>query len=130
MRYAYDMYKYLMVVNKNLTLDIFLQRAGAMRGYARKMFTNMYNSIFAECNFVEDEYETYYQLEYTDLFHYLRKRYNVDKEGIDYLMSIKNQNMDYILIAYDSLSCGDGSIDDMMFQDKLAERMENLLLLK
>lgn len=130
MRYGYDMYKYLMVVNKNLTLDLFLHRAGAQNGYAKKMFTNMYNSIFAECHYVEDEYETYYKLEYADLLQYLRKRYNVAKEGIDYLMNIKNRNHDYILIAYDSLSCGDGSIDDMMFQDKLTERMENLLLLK
>ena len=61
MRYGYDSYKFLMVVNKNLTLDLFLQRAGAERGYAKAMFTNMYNSIFAECHYVENEYEQYYK---------------------------------------------------------------------
>ena len=130
MRYGYDMYKYLMVVNKNLNLNLFLQRAGARSGYAKRMFTNMYNSIFAECHYVEDEYEKYYNLEYADLSQYLRKRYNLDAEWMDMLMKEKNQSEDYTIIAYDSLNSGDGSIEDLMFQDKLADRIFNLLLLK
>ena len=90
----------------------------------------MYNSIFAECHYVEEEYEQYYRLEYSDLYQYLRKRYNVEIEALDILMEKKSQNSDYILIEYSILSCGDGSIDDLMFQDKLSERIENLLLLR
>ena len=130
MRYAYEMYRYLMLVNKNLTLELFLQRAGAKQGFAKQMFTNMYNSIFAECHYVEEEYEQYYQLEYPDLYHYLHTRYNVEIPPLNLLIEEKNKSLDYIFIEYSSLSCGDGSIDDLMFQDKLSERMENILLLR
>lgn len=130
MRYGYDSYKFLMVVNRNLTLDLFLRRAGAERGYAKTMFTNMYNSIFAECHYVEDEYVQYYKSEYDDLKQYLHVRYCISKKWADKLIAEKEANPNYTIIAYDSLSFGDGSIDSLMFEDKLADRIENLLMLK
>lgn len=129
MRYSYDFYKYLMVVNRNLTLDKFLQRAGAEQGYAKKMFTEMYNSIFSECHYVEDEYDKYYKEEYQDLPQYLRKRYQMEKEDIRSLLAEKAQNPEYTIIAYDSLTYGSDGVDSLMFEDKLAQRIKDILLL-
>ena len=130
MRYAYGFYKYLMVVNRNLTLDIFLQRAGAERGYAKKMFTEMYNSIFAECHRIEEEYEKYYKEEYKDICQYLRKRFQIAHDDIKSLMEFKAQNPEYTIIAYDSTTYGSDGVDSLMFEDKLAQRIEDILLLK
>lgn len=117
-----------MVVNRNLTLDLFLQQTGATEGYAKIMFTDMYNSIFAECRNIEKDYELYYQLEYEDIRHYLRKRYNVMKDDVEKIIEIKKRNPNYTIIAYDSSSSGNGCLDSLMFENKLVQRIENILL--
>lgn len=117
-----------MVVNRNLTLDLFLQQTGATEGYAKIMFTDMYNSIFAECRNIEKDYELYYQLEYEDIRHYLRKRYNVMKDDVEKIIEIKKRNPNYTIIAYDSSSSGNGCSDSLMFENKLVQRIENILL--
>lgn len=44
--FTYDYCRYIMVVNRNLTKDYFLDKAGIRGGYAKDMFSRIYDSIF------------------------------------------------------------------------------------
>lgn len=46
--FTYDFCRYIMVVNRNLTKDYFLDKAGIRGGYAKDMFSRIYDSIFSE----------------------------------------------------------------------------------
>lgn len=54
--YAYEYCRYIMVVNKNITRDYFLEKAGIHGGYAKDMFCRLYDSIFAESENLLDSY--------------------------------------------------------------------------
>ncbi len=64
MKYSYDSYKSLIVVNRNISKDYFLSRAGALHGYAKDMFSRIYDSIFSEAECVDDILNKYYYEEY------------------------------------------------------------------
>jgi hypothetical protein len=49
MRYNYDLYESLIVVDRRLTKKVFLQKAGIMSGkYAENMFSRLYDWLFSE----------------------------------------------------------------------------------
>lgn len=130
MRYGYDMYKYLLIVNKNLTKEYFLQQAGVTKGYAKDFFIRIYDSFFAESENVEELFQNYYRQEYTNLNAFLRGYYGIKEEWIKEISDTLRSNPDYTLIDYHSLDYGDNGIEDMVFSDNLRKRFANLFLMK
>jgi hypothetical protein len=137
MRYNYDLYKSLFVVDRRLTKDIFLQNAGIKRGkYAENMFSRMYDWIFSETTYLEDVFEKYYKPEYVDFRDFLYKKYTLSHETIDSLFAIKSKNENYTIIDVDELSSGDSGFINLMFENEMDtpynfyDKFINLLLMR
>jgi len=131
MRYAYESYKSLIVVNKQLTKDLFIENAALERGkYAANMFSRMYDWIFSEATYVEEDYEKYYQVEYNSLEEFIYKKYCINKETLDKMMKLKKENKDYTVIDFDEMSTGYYDFIELVFSDKLYDRFINFLLMR
>ena len=81
--YAYEYCCYIMVVNKNITRDYFLEKAGIHGGYAKDMFCRLFDSIFAESENLLDSYGKYFHQEFSSLDEMLEKKYNVPQDIIN-----------------------------------------------
>jgi hypothetical protein len=126
--YGYDMYKNLLIVNRNLTKEWFLEKAGIRSGYARDMFSRLYDSIFKVSENVEELYHTYYSLEYFSFEEFLLKWYDLKKEYVDEILKALHEHKEWTIIAYDSLAYGE-NVDDFFFSENLYKRIEKLLLM-
>lgn len=127
--FTYDCFRYIMVVNRNLTKDYFLDKAGIRGGYAKDMFSRIYDSIFSESEDLVDSYEKYYSQEFDSLELMLEKKYNVPKETVDKFVQDLQENADYTLINFDSLSYGE-NIDNLFSSGVFDKRFDKLLLMK
>lgn len=127
--FTYDYCRYLMVVNRNLTKNYFLDKAGIRGGYAKDMFSRIYDSIFSESEDLVDSYEKYYCQEFDSLGLMLEKKYNVPKETVDKFVQDLQENADYTLISFDSLSYGE-NIDNLFSSGVFDKRFDKLLLMK
>lgn len=130
MKLTYSYSKSLLLINPNLTKEIFLRKVGAQSGYARQMFSRMYENIFSELISVDREYEKYYSFEYASLAKFLWKKYNIDSEDLEELISIRKDNPDCILYRKDDYSYGDYGIGQFTFSETLYKRITDILLLK
>lgn len=129
-RIGYGNYHFVMIVNGRLTRDEFIKRCGAERGYAKDMFGSIYDSIFAEAEDVRQIYEEYYKVEYDSYESFMLMHYCLRREWLDLLLETLQSNKDYKLIDYDTISYGEGGIDDLIFSDNMRERIEDILLMK
>ena len=120
-------YNKLLIVNRNLTLERFIEKTGAKSGFALNMFTHLYNSIFSECTYVEEEFEKYYKIEYESFDRFLHRRYGLSKSKAEEIIKIKESNPEYTIIAYDLLSYGMNDIDHFLFDGKLNVRINKIL---
>lgn len=127
--YAYDYCHYIMVVNKNITKDYFLDKAGIHGGYAKDMFSRLYDSIFAESENLLDSYGKYFHQEFSSLDEMLEKKYNVPQDDISQFLSELTESPDYILICFDSLSYGENT-ENLLSSGVMNERLDKLLLMK
>ena len=127
MIYNYKEYKYLMFINKSISLPKFLEKVGAKTGYALIMFTHIYNSIFSECHNLMEDYDNYYQIEYTTFEHFLHRKYFIPKCEAEKIVKMLNTNSELTIIAFDSLSYGIDNIDYFIYGDKLFQRFERIL---
>lgn len=118
-----------MVVNRNLTKDYFLDKAGIRGGYAKDLFSRIYDSIFSESEDLVDSYEKYYCQEFDSWGLMLEKKYNVPKETVDMFIQDLQENADYTLIGFDSLSYGE-NIDNLFSSGVFDKRFDQLLLMK
>lgn len=128
----YD-YQSIFVINRNLTKDIFLQMASIEKdGYAKDMFSRMYDNIFSELIDLEYEYQKYYSKEYDCFERFLYRKMYLDDEDIDKIIEIKKENSDYIVyLKKDDYSYGDGGgLMQFAFSETMHERITNILLLK
>ena len=131
MRYAYESYKSLIIINKRLTKDLFIKNADFEKGkYAANMFSRMYDWIFSEATFVEDDYEKYYKVEYKSLEEFIMKKYCINRKYLDKMMLLKKENNDYVIIDFDEISTGYSNFIDLVFSDELYDRFINFLLIK
>lgn len=130
MRLSYDFYKSLVLINRNLTKDIFLELSGVRDGYSMNMFSRMYESLTSELIDVDKEYSKYYSFEYKSIEHYLWKKFNFEESDIELLIEERKNNPDCILYRKDELSYGDDGLIQFAFSDTMYERINNLLLLK
>jgi hypothetical protein len=130
MKLAYDFSKSLLLINTNLTKEIFILKTGAQDGYALNMFSRMYDSITSELIDVDKEYMKYYSFEYDSLERFLYRKYNLKKEDIAELIEERNSNPDCILYRKDDNSYGDYGITQLAFSESVYDRVIGILMLK
>lgn len=128
-KFTYDNFRYIMVVNRNLTKNYFLDKAGIRGGYAKDMFCRIYDSIFSESEDLVDSYEKYYSQEFDSLGLMLENKYNVPKENVDMFIQDLRENADYTLIGFNSLAYGE-NIDNLFSSGVFDKRFDQLLLMK
>ena len=129
MKLGYDFYKSLILINKNLTKEIFINRVGVQQGYALNMFSRMFDSITSELINVDVEYEKYFSFEYKSLEQFLYKKYNLKLEVISELINSRKRNPDCILYRKDDHSYGDYGIAQFMFSEPMYDRVMDILML-
>ncbi|GHU69036.1 hypothetical protein FACS189413_07210 [Bacteroidia bacterium] len=137
MRYNYDLYKSLIVIDRRLTKELFLQNAGIKQGrFAENMFSRMYDWIFSEATYLEDAFEKYYTPEYADFREFLYKRYIIPCDFINKILAVKSENENYTIIDVDELGSGDSGFVYLVFENEMDEpyqmydKVINLLLMK
>lgn len=130
MKLGYDFYQSLILVNKNLTKEIFIERTGAKDGYSLNMFSRMYDSITSELIDVDKEYEKYYSFEYESMEHFLYRKYNLKEKYIVELMEARKNNPNCSLYRKDDNSYGDYGIAQFTFSDTMYDRVMDIIMLK
>lgn len=128
MRYGYDMYRYLIFAHKDLTEDYFVEKSGAIGGYAKELFQRIYKSIFSESMDVQYMYDTYFLAEYRDLAEFLKGYYQLEPEWANEIVDILNNRKELRLYEYDSLSAGE-NFDDFITSDEVYKRFEKLVMM-
>lgn len=130
MKLAYDFYKSVLLINKNLTKEIFIQKSGVEDGYSLNMFSRMYDSLTSELIDVDREFKKYYSFEYENMEHFLYRKYNIKGKYIDELMEVRKENPDCILYRKDDNSYGDYGIAQFAFSATMYDRVVEILMLK
>jgi len=131
MKYSYKSYESLLVIDKRLTKDLFIEKAGVQKGkYAADMFSRMYDWIFSEAIYLEDDYNKYYKVEYLNFENFIYKKYCVNKNSLQKMLKLKEENENYTIITFDELSTGCGEFINFTFSDELYDRFINFLLMK
>lgn len=129
MRYCYDMYSYLIFAHKNLTEEYFLQKAGAVDGYAKELFMRIYKSLMAESEDVSHLYESFYKTEYSSFPEFIENYYCLNKKYVDEIVAYLGNNPQLKLYDYNSLSVGE-NFDDFICSETIYERFQQLLLME
>ncbi|MBO7617851.1 MAG: hypothetical protein J6T22_11650 [Bacteroidales bacterium] len=128
MRYGYDMFRYLIFAHKDLTEDYFVEKSGAIGGYAKELFQRIYKSMFTESMDVQYMYDTFYRTEYKDMMEFLTGYYQLETERAKEIVNILEDKKELRLYEYDSLSAGE-NFDDFITSDEVYERFENLVMM-
>lgn len=126
----YESYKIMVLMHPDLTEKNFLKKTGAKDGYAKKMFTEMYQSIISERIDVIAEYKKFYSAEYGTLEEYLYKKYNLEVESIEELMEALEKNKKCRLYRKDQNSYGNWEISTFMNSETMFDRITEILLTK
>lgn len=129
MRYAYDMYCYLIFVHKDLTEEYFLQKAGVVDGYAKELFQRIYKSLMSESEDVQYIYENFYKTEYSSFPEFIEKYYCLEKEYVAEIIEYLKDHPQIKLYDYNSLSVGE-NFDDFICSEGVYERFQKLLLME
>jgi hypothetical protein len=130
MKLGYDYDDSFLLMHKNLTKVIFLEKAGVASGFSYEMFSHMYDSITSERINVDKEYQDYYSFEYPSLEAFLYKKFNIKAEWIDKLVKKRKKNPECILYRKDDYAYGDYGLAQFTFSDTLYKRIIKILLLK
>ena len=123
------MYSYLIFAHKNLTEEYFLQKAGAVDGYAKELFMRIYKSLMAESEDVSHLYESFYKTEYSSFPEFIENYYCLNKKYVDEIMAYLGDNPQLKLYDYKSLSVGE-NFDDFICSETIYERFQQLLLME
>lgn len=126
----YDFYKGFWLINPKITLDFFLEKTGAEKGYALDMFTRMYNCIFSELINVEEEYLKYYSFEYETFEIYLYKKYNLEIKQIEKIIKKMNKFSHCKIYKKDDYSYGDSTIPQFITSETMHKRINKILKAK
>ena len=128
MRYAYDMYRYLIFASKNLTEDYFIEKSGAIDGYAKELFLRIYKSVFSESMDVQYLYDTFYKSEYKSFTDFLTGYYQLEPAIVEKIADTLGQRKELRLYDYDSMSAGE-NFDDFITSEDVYERFEKLVMM-
>lgn len=118
----------MVLMHPDLTEQQFLHKAGAKSGYAKQMFTDMYNSITSELIDVISEFERFYSFEYKTFEGYLYKKYNFEEEVILDLTKVMKENPNCRLYRKDEHSYGKYEIASFTTSDTMRDRITEILL--
>lgn len=129
MRYAYDMYKYLIFAHKDLTEEYFLQKSGVTGGYAKELFLRIYKSLFSESEDVKHIYESYYLDEYSSYKEFLMGFYGLEEKWTEEIMEKLNSNPTLKLYDYKALAVGE-NFDDFITSENVYDRFQKILLME
>ncbi len=130
MKLAYNSYNSILLINKNLTKEIFIERTGVKDGYSLSMFSRMYDSLTSELIDVDEEYKKYYSFEYESMELFLYRKYNLNTKDIEELLEERNNNTECLLYRKDDNSYGDYGIAQFTFSDTMYDRVMEILMLK
>lgn len=119
--FAFDDYKYIMRVHRGKK-QRFLDLAGVKNGYAKEMFSSIYDAIFSEAKDVIEMYQEYYANEYKDFSQYLTMHYNMPSGIVKKFARVIDEK-DYRLIEFDALSYGGDTISGFVMSDDYIIRM-------
>ena len=127
MTLSYDFYKSILALNGNLSKEEFLDKCGVSGGYAKEVFSRIYDNIFSELIDLEEEYKLYYSREYDSFEAFLFRKMNIGYDDIVALMKFK-ESKDYIKIyrSGDS-SSGDYGIGQFVFSETMHARVIELI---
>ena len=128
MRYAYDMYRYLIFASKNLTEDYFIEKSGAIDGYAKELFLRIYKSVFSESMDVQYLYDTFYKSEYKSFTDFLTGYYQLEPAIVEKIADTLEQRKELRLYDDDSMSAGE-NFDDFITSEDVYERFEKLVMM-
>lgn len=128
-RIQYQYCAFLKVVHKDLTVEKFLNCACLKNGFARDMFTKVYNSVMAEAENLENLYERYYKQEYDSFKDFIGAKFAIPQKSLDALMNGLSEKEDYTLIRYDSLDYGATGVADFIYGEEYDDMFERLFLL-
>ena len=122
---GYDFYRYLMTVHKGSKED-FMKQAGTTKGFAKKMFGEIYDAIFEESQDVEYTFDKYYKNEYRDIGHFISMHYCIPNEEVkNYTDALATG--EYRVIDFSSLDYGSSSFENLFTSDEMFIRMYNWL---
>lgn len=122
------MYRYLIFAHKDLTEKYFVEKSGAIGGYAKELFERIYKSLFTESMDVQYMYDTFYRTEYKCLTDFLTGYYQLEPEYAKEITETLKQKKDLRLYDYDSLSAGE-NFDDFITSEDVYERFEKLIMM-
>jgi hypothetical protein len=122
------MYRYLIFAHKDLTEEYFVEKSGAIDGYAKELFLRIYKSIFSESMDVQYLYNTFYRTEFANMEEFLIGYYQLEPKYAKEIVEILEDRKELRLYDYDSLSVGD-NFDDFITSDDVYERFEKLVMM-
>lgn len=122
------MYRYLIFAHKDLTEEYFVEKSGAIDGYAKELFQRIYKSVFSESMDVQYMYNTFYRTEYANMEEFLIGYYQLEPKYAREIVEILEDRKELRLYDYDSLSVGE-NFDDFITSDDVYERFEKLTMM-
>lgn len=122
------MYRYLIFAHKDLTEEYFVEKSGAIDGYAKELFQRIYKSVFSESMDVQYLYNTFYRTEYANMEDFLIGYYQLEPKYAKEIVEILEDRKELRLYDYDSLSVGE-NFDDFITSDDVYERFEKLVMM-
>ena len=122
------MYRYLIFAHKDLTEEYFVEKSGAIDGYAKELFQRIYKSVFSESMDVQYLYNTFYRTEYANMEEFLIGYYQLEPKYAKEIVEILEDRKELRLYDYDSLSVGE-NFDDFITSDDVYERFEELVMM-
>lgn len=122
------MYRYLIFAHKDLTEEYFVEKSGAIDGYAKELFQRIYKSVFSESMDVQYLYNTFYRTEYANMEEFLIGYYQLEPKYAKEIVEILEDRKELRLYDYDSLSVGE-NFDDFITSDDVYERFEKLVMM-
>ena len=129
MIFHYDQFEFMFLMKKSMNKEKFLIAAGAVRGYAKEMFSRMYDSLSSETIDIITEYEIYYKIEYDSLGKFLYRKYNLSHRMVTQIMDQLKKEPDLRLYRIIDRSYLNGQIRNFMSEDPMVERIEKILLM-
>ncbi len=127
MRYDFDSYNSLLLVDRNLNKDLFLKRVGAVSGYAVKLFSDIYDAMFSESIDLERVYYEYYKDEFSSFGDYLKEEFSLPDSIHNNIMKDLKENEHLKVILWEQLSYGFNDIESFIFGEKMRETFEKVL---
>lgn len=127
-RYDYDFYESLLIVDSRLTKEKFLKRAGIISGYAEILFSKIYDALFSESEDLIQSFNKYYVDEFDDFYSYLKREFAIDDESFQQMYELLNVNPNLKVIRWSQLSFGENSMPDMIFGEEMGDKFKEILL--